>query len=193
MDIKKYDLIYADPPWHFKIWSKKGNSRSASNHYQTQDLAYLKGMNIEAISKPDCTLFMWATFPLLQQAFDLAASWGFTYKTVAFTWIKKNRKTDSLFMGMGYYTRANAEIVLLFTKGKPLKRYAKSIPQVIMSPVSRHSEKPSEVRSRIEKLFGEVDRLELFARRSLLVPHDVQFRGWDVYGNEVENSIVLPD
>ncbi|WP_245707182.1 MT-A70 family methyltransferase [Epilithonimonas hungarica] len=125
---KKYDIIYADPPWQYKVWSKKGAGRSAESHYQTQKPDFLKRMNIDVLCKPNCVLLMWATFPCLEQALELGKSWGFTYKTVAFTWIKTNMNNNRIFVGMGYYTRANAEIVLLFTKGKPLKRCAKDVP-----------------------------------------------------------------
>ena len=189
--MKKYDLIYADPPWRFDVWSKKGAGRSAESHYKTQSLDFLKGMDIEILCKPNCVLLMWATFPCLQQALELGIAWGFTYKTVAFTWIKENRNNDRIFLGMGYYTRANAEIVLLFTRGKPLRRCAKDIPQVLISPLGRHSEKPDEIRKRIERLFGNVTRLELFAREKFTDDHNDIFEGWDVFGNEVKNSIDL--
>lgn len=188
-EIKRYDLIYADPPWYYRVWSDKGKGRSAENHYKTQHLDYLKNMDIGAISNKDCVLLMWATFPCLEQAFQLARSWGFAYKTVAFIWIKKNRHTPGLFMGLGYYTRANAEIVLLFTKGKPLKRVSKNVQQVLISARGRHSEKPPEIRSRIEMLFGEVSRVELFARSRPGFFPDEEYKGWDVYGDQVNHSI----
>lgn len=187
---KKYDILYADPPWRFKVWSKKGAGRSSESHYQTQSVEYLKEMNIRALCKPNCVLLMWATFPCLEQALELGKSWGFTYKTIAFTWVKTNINNPDIFIGMGYYTRANAEIVLLFTKGKPLTRQQKNVPQVLISPRARHSEKPNEIRKRIVRLFGEVDRLELFARQN---SDENTFNGWDVFGNEVDNSIEIPE
>src|SRR5690606_3389938 len=100
---------------------------------------------------------------------------GFRYKTVAFTWVKINKHNQQPFMGLGHYTRANAEIVLLFTKGKPLTRIAKNVPQVLLSQRGRHSEKPDEIRQRIVRLFGDLDRLELFARTIQPEAH----QGWD--------------
>ncbi|WP_199117801.1 MT-A70 family methyltransferase [Pedobacter sp. ASV28] len=191
---KKYDIIYADPPWHFNVWGMKGAGRSAQRHYPTQSPDFLKGMNIAALCKPDCVLLMWATYPCLEQALALGRAWGFVYKTVAFTWVKTNRNNGRLFVGMGYYTRANAEIVLLFTKGKPLARQAKDVPQVLISPRGRHSEKPDEIRKRVVRLFGDLDRLELFARQSPAAQASAAspFSGWDVFGNQVEHSIEMP-
>ena len=109
-------------------------------------------------------------------------AWGFTFKTVAFVWVKQNRKSDPLFWGMGYWTRANAELCLLATRGHP-KRAAKDVHQVIISHVEKHSRKPDEVRKRIERLMGDQPRIELFARE--------KSPGWDVWGNEVDSDIEL--
>ena len=104
------------------------------------------------------------------------------YKTIGFTWVKKNKKSDSLFWGMGYYTRANTELCLLATKGKPLRRVSRSVHQVVESPVREHSRKPDEVRGRIIRLFGNLPRIELFARQKT--------EGWDVWGNEVQSDLL---
>lgn len=191
-ETKKYNVIYADPPWAYKVWSKKGSGRSAESHYSNQSINSLKAVNIPAICEQNCVLLMWATFPCLQDAFVLAEAWGFIYKTVAFTWIKQNKNDNKLFMGMGYYTRANAEVVLLFTKGKQLKRICRNVQQVLISKRGDHSQKPSEIRERIVCLFGDVPRVELFARSSNDLFADNEFAGWDVFGNEVGSSILLP-
>jgi N6-adenosine-specific RNA methylase IME4 len=135
------------------------------------------------IAAKDSALFLWATFPTLPQAFQVIDAWGFTYKTVAFVWVKRNRKTPGLFMGLGYWTRANAELCLLATKGNP-KRQARNVRQIIDTPIGRHSEKPSETRDRIVSLMGDIPRVELFARQKT--------PGWGVWGNEVESDLVLP-
>jgi site-specific DNA-methyltransferase (adenine-specific) len=191
--VKKYNIIYADPPWQFKVWSNRGMSRSAENHYSTQSLQSLTAFNIPAICENDCVLLMWATFPCLKSALELAEAWGFVYKTVAFTWIKQNKNNEKLFKGMGYYTRANVEVVLLFTKGKPLKRICRNVEQVLISKREKHSKKPREIRERIVNLFGDVPRVELFARSCASLFPDEEFEGWDVFGNEVSNSIKLPE
>ena len=128
------------------------------------------------ISDKDCVLFLWVTYPLLKEGIKTIEEWGFTYKTCGFSWIKKNKKSDSLFWGLGYWTRANNEICLLATKGKP-KRVSKSVHQVVMSKIQRHSQKPDIVKDRIVELCGDVPRIELFARQ--------ETEGWDVWGNEI--------
>ncbi|WP_299568402.1 MT-A70 family methyltransferase [uncultured Pedobacter sp.] len=187
-DGKKYDVIYADPPWNYVTWSIKGNGRSAERHYRTMDIQRLTDMDIGQLCNKDCILLMWATFPCLTQALKLGEAWGFTYKTVAFTWIKVNRGNNGYFMGMGYYTRSNAEVVLLFTKGKPLARLRRDIRQLVAEPRLRHSQKPRSIRKLIVELFGDRPRLELFAREN---DDRELFRGWDVYGDEISGSITI--
>ena len=119
----------------------------------------------------------------LCEALEVLTAWGFSYKTVAFVWVKQNRKNDDLFTGMGYWTRANAEICILATKGHP-KRVDAGVRQVILSHIEEHSKKPDEARERIVRLMGDLPRVELFARQSP--------EGWDVWGNEVECTAHLP-
>ena len=180
---KKYNVIYADPPWSYKVWSKKGAGRSAESHYPTMSIEAIKALPVSRIAAGDCALFLWATFPQLPEALRLIHAWGFRYKTVAFVWLKRNRKSPSWFYGMGYWTRSNAEICLLAVKGKP-KRQNAGIHQLIVSPVEQHSKKPDIVRDKIVALAGDVPRIELFARQAA--------PGWDVWGNEVNSSIQFP-
>ena len=171
---KKYGVIYADPPWAYRAYSKKGNGRSAESHYPTLDIEDIKALPVGEIADKDAALFMWATFPCLQEAFQAIEAWGFTYKTVAFVWVKQNRVKDSLFWGMGYWTRANAEICILATKGQ---RVQAGVHQIIMSHVEQHSKKPDVARDKIVQLMGDVPRIELFARQKC--------EGWECWGNEV--------
>ena len=174
---KKYSIIYADPPWTFKTYSDKGKGRSAEQHYPCMTKEDIQNLPIQKICEDDCILFLWVTAPCLLEGLELIEQWGFEYKTFGFTWVKQNKKSDSLFWGMGYYTRANAEICILATKGKPLKRQSRAVHQVIISKIREHSKKPDEVRNRIVELFGDLPRIELFARQ--------YFDGWDCWGNEV--------
>lgn len=100
--MKKYKVIYADPPWAYKVWSKKGAGRSAESHYPTMDIAAIKALPVGELADKDCALFLWITFPMLREAWGVMDAWGFTFKTVAFVWIKQCRKSEGLFTGMGY-------------------------------------------------------------------------------------------
>ena len=173
---KKYNIIYADPAWYFKTYSNKGNKRSAIQHYDCMSINDIYNLPIHTISDDDCILFIWVIDPMLPEAIKVIESWGFKYKTVAFTWVKKNKKSDNYFTGMGYYTRSNPEMCLLATKGKP-KRLSKSVRQLIVSKLQQHSKKPDEIRNRIVELCGDIPRIELFARQRV--------EGWDCWGNEV--------
>ena len=170
---KKYSVIYADPPWSYR---NKGTRAAADNHYQTMTLNDIKSMPVEDIADDDCVLFLWATFPMLQEAFATIRAWEFEYKTVAFVWAKQNRCSKGWFFGLGNWTRSNAEVCLLATRGKP-KRESASVHSLVVDPVGRHSAKPTEVRERIVNLMGDVPRIELFARERV--------DGWDAWGNEV--------
>lgn len=175
---KKYNIIYADPPWSYRDKALSGN-RGACCKYPVMDTADISKFPIKQIAGENCVLFLWVTMPKLNECFDLIEAWGFEYKTCAFTWVKRNKKSDSWFMGMGRWTRANAEVCLLATKGKP-KRINAGVHSVVDSRIEEHSKKPDEVRDRIVLLMGDVPRIELFARQ--------QVEGWDCWGNEVQSE-----
>ena len=142
----------------------------------------LCALPVAELAAPDCALFLWATFPQLPEALRLIKAWGFQYKSVAFVWLKKNRKADSWFYGLGFWTRANAELCILATKGRPRRKSA-GVHQVVLAPVEEHSKKPDIVRDKIVTLMGDLPRIELFARQTP--------PGWDVWGNEVDSDITL--
>ena len=173
---KVYDIIYADPPWYFKTYSDKGNNRSAMLHYNCLDIHDIYNLSVDRISNNDCILFLWVIDPMLPEAMEVIKKWGFKFKTVAFTWVKENKKSEGYFTGLGYWTRANPEMCLLATKGKP-KRISKAVRQLIISKRQEHSKKPDEVRDRIVELCGDLPRIELFARQKV--------KGWDCWGDEV--------
>jgi N6-adenosine-specific RNA methylase IME4 len=170
---KKYNIIYADPAWSY---SGKLPQRAKEQHYKVMCLDDICKLPVSDISADNSILLMWATFPLLDKALRVIRDWGFEYKTCAFTWIKKNKKSDSFFWGMGMWTRSNAEVCLIGTKGKP-KRNSASVHQVVYDPIREHSRKPDCVRDRIVQLCGDLPRIELFARQKT--------DGWDAWGNEV--------
>ncbi len=180
--MKRYKIIYADPPWEFKNWNDDKALRGVCHKYPLMTDRGIESLDIASIADKDSVLLMWATFPKLEAALWVIGAWGYTYKTCAFVWVKKNKTKNTPFMGMGYYTRANAELCLLATKGRPLPRLVKNVGQIIESPIESHSRKPAIVRDKIVELFGDLPRIELFAREK--VP------GWDVFGNEVESDII---
>lgn len=178
---KKYSIIYADPPWSYTDKALSGN-RGACCKYHVMESNDISKFPIQNLASDDCILFLWVTMPKLNEVFPLIESWGFTYKTCAFTWVKKNKKADSLFWGMGRWTRANTEICLLATKGAP-KRVSASVHSVIFTPIEEHSKKPAEARKRIVELCGDLPRIELFARQTA--------DGWDAWGDEVPASMTM--
>ena len=168
---KKYNIVYADPPW--KYW-ESGN-KNQSLHYTTMTVDEICNLPVKDITADDCILFLWVTYPILKEAFKVIESWGFEYSTAGFVWVKKNKVADSPFIGCGAWTRANSELCLIATKGK-IQRLDASVSQIIESPIEEHSKKPDVTRELIEKLVGKLPRVELFCRH----PAD----GWDVWGNE---------
>lgn len=160
---KKYDIIYADPPWSY---SDKGCNGNAAEHYPTMTVDEICKMPVNVaggIASDNCILFMWATYPMMKEALKVIEAWGFTYKSIAFQWVKQNRSGKGYFFGLGRWTRGNTEPCLLAVKGKP-KRISASVGQLVFSPLRRHSQKPDEVRDRIVELMGDLPRIELFAR-----------------------------
>ena len=177
MDIsKKYNVIYADPPWTFKTFSEKGKDRSPENHYNVMNLKDICNLPISKIANDNSVLLMWVIDPLLDKAFEVINAWGFKYKTVGFTWAKTNKKSMGFFTGLGYWTRGNPEMCLLATKGKP-KRISKSVPQLVVEQRREHSRKPDIMYNHIENLL-EGPYIELFAR--------TQRPGWDSWGNQTD-------
>lgn len=179
----KYAAIYADPPWQFKAWSSLGLGRAPDRHYATQAASSLAFLPVIDLAAPDCVLFMWVCWPTLSDAMQLIDDWGFVYKTCAFSWTKANASQVDMFrddadvkVGMGYWTRANSEVCLLATRGKP-KRLNADVRQGIIEPRREHSRKPDCVYDRIERLVAG-PYCELFARNT---PRE----GWDKWGNEV--------
>lgn len=173
---KKYQIIYADPPWSYRDKALAGN-RGAGCKYKTQKNDWLNNLPVSDIADENCMLFLWVTMPKLNECWDLITAWGFEYKTAAFTWVKKNKKADSWFWGMGNWTRANAELCLLAVRGKP-KRISARVHSVIDAPIQKHSQKPQEARDRIIELVGDLPRIELFARNKT--------EGWDAIGYDID-------
>lgn len=178
---EKFSIVYADPPWQYDDKCHAGK-RGAGYKYSTMSLDEIKQLPIQAHAADDATLFLWATFPMIREAFSVIPAWGFEYKTIGFLWVKTNPKRFTFAWGMGNWTRSNAEPCLLATRGNP-KRIDAGIHSVVIRPRLRHSQKPPEIRHQIVKLCGNVPRVELFARE--------KSEGWSAWGNEIGNDIEL--
>jgi len=170
---KKYNIIYADPAWSYQ---GKMMQSSVTDHYSVMNVNDICKLSVKDIAADDCILFMWVTLPKLNEFMKVINAWGFEYKSTAFVWCKKNKISDSFFLGLGRWTRANPEICVLATKGK-IKRLSKSVRQLQVFPIEQHSKKPDQFRNLILELVGDLPRIELFARQKT--------PGWDVWGNEL--------
>lgn len=196
-----YSLIYADPPWEY---SNRACNGAAENHYGTMKLIDIKRLPVWEVAAENSVLAMWFTGTHTREAIELAEAWGFKVRTMkGFTWVKFNPLAEQHInkalqsgnvedfydfldllngqtkMNGGNYTRANTEDLLIATRGNGLERLSASVKQVIYSPLGEHSAKPAEARCRLEQLYGDVPRIELFSRCGA--------PGWDHWGNEVES------
>lgn len=169
----KYDLIMADPPWHFVTRSPKGvTKKGAAGQYRTMSLPEIKALPVLAIAAPDCMLWLWATNPLLPQAFDVMSAWGFTFKTAGH-WVKRTVH-GKLAFGTGYILRCAGEPFLIGTRGKP--KTTRGVRSVVEGPIREHSRKPDEAFAAAEKLMPDARRIELFSRQDRA--------GWDTWGDD---------
>lgn len=175
----RYEIIYADPPWDYKgqlqhAGPGSGDSGGAIRHYSTVRLPDLMQLDVASIAAEDSLLFLWATSPHLDQAIDLGKAWGFDWATVAFVWDKQR-------VNPGFYTMSQCELCLVFKRGRiPTPRGARNVRQLVTERRSEHSRKPAEVRRRIEAMFPDQRKIELFAR-------DVDLPGWDTWGEEISH------
>jgi len=184
---KKYSIIYCDPPWKYSVFSDRPPCarKAEEEYYEVADLIDLVKLPMAELAEDNCVLFLWATYPALPIALKLIKEWGFHYRTVAFTWVKRNKKADSWFWGMGGWTRANAEICLLATRGNP-KRASRAVHSILDDRIMKHSEKPDTARQRIVELMGDLPRIELFSRQKV--------EGWtslglDIDGCDIQTSL----
>jgi len=189
--MKKYNIIYADPPWSYKF---PGTRTQQEDDYPTMKTEDICKIDVKSLADENCIMFIWGIWTKLADILQVIEAWGFEYKTVGFVWVKTNKRKNvnqtsflpednfAEFFGMGMYTRSNTEFCLIATKGK-IERQDASIRQIIYSPIQEHSRKPDEVKSKIVALVGNVPRCELFARRKT--------EGWDVWGNQIESDVAI--
>lgn len=169
----RYDLIMADPPWQYENWSSAGEGKNAAQKYTCQSMDWVKSLPVGHLAAPDCLLWLWATNPLLDLAFEVMAAWGFTFKTAGH-WSKKTVNGKQAF-GTGYVLRCAGEPFLIGTIGQP--KCARNVRSVIEGPVREHSRKPDEAFAAAEALIPNARRIELFSRQ--------ERAGWDVMGDQI--------
>ncbi len=170
---KKFDIIYADPAWDYY----KGGDHNQSLNYSTMTMHDIENIPVDKISSDNSILFLWVTFPILKESFNVIEKWGFSYSTCGFNWVKRNKKGEGYFFGLGNWTRSNSELCLIATKGSPV-RINNSVHQILDDPLTVHSAKPKRVRSLITQLVGELPRIELFSRNE-------DQDGWYNWGNKI--------
>lgn len=184
---KKYQIIYADPPWRYRDKRKNPKTDRPRKYggigYPTMAVEEICELPVKNISDDNCILFIWVTFPILEEVFKVIKAWGFEYKTLGFSWIKINKNDGKPFFGIGHYTKSNCEVCLIGLKGK-VKPISDQISSVIISKRGIHSEKPHIIREKIVKLCGDLPRIELFFRYNI--------PGWDCWGDE-KDLIVRPE
>lgn len=184
----KFPVILADPAWrynsrcqHSKTKTKFGGGAGA--HYPTMSDKEIMALDVKNIAAKNAVLFIWATGPKLGIAMKVITAWGFIYKTTGFVWQKMNKRGLGLFFGVGFYSKSNAEICLLATRGKSLKPRTNKVSSAVLTPLQEHSRKPEAVSQRIELMYPDLPKLEMFARR--VRP------SWSHWGNEVESDVKL--
>jgi N6-adenosine-specific RNA methylase IME4 len=175
---KKYNIVLADPSWSYRDKAHAGK-RGVEYKYPTMKDKDIINLPVKDILADRAAIFLWITMPKLDVGLETLKTWGANFKTTAFTWVKQDKIADTFFMGGGSYTRANPELCLLGIKGKPLPRLSKGVRQLVVSHLGEHSAKPPEVRDRIVQLFGDLPRVELFARPPLI-------DGWQMLGRDID-------
>lgn len=169
-----YGVIYIDPPWTFETFSENGKDRSAENHYPTMTLDDIRAMNIPAAD--NCAMFLWVTVPHLHNGIEILQGWGFEYKS-AYFWNKLNK-------GTGYWSANEMEVLLLGIKGNvPAPLPEQRMPQVIVAKQGEHSAKPEAIADGITKMFPNVAKIDMFARKQ---SHKGEH--WFYWGNEINDD-----
>jgi site-specific DNA-methyltransferase (adenine-specific) len=180
---KKYDIIYADPPWLY--YGDPNKDQAAGKHYSCMTEHELCGLSVQSICREPTVLFLWSTSPMLQEAIGVMNAWGFYYFGVAYVWVK-TAKDGHIINGQGVrpsFTKSTTEYVLAGStqkKGRTFPILNEGQAQVVLAQRGEHSEKPAVVRDRIIELLGDRPRIELFARQHVA--------GWDAWGLEADGK-----
>ena len=182
--MKKYQIIYADPPWEYNKRNRNDSfGGGVRTHYPVMSYNDLRTLPVPDICEENCMIFMWMTFPYLPKQLEIMKNWMFEYKTIGFIWVKLYPKKLTPCLSTGFYSKSNSEACFIGTRGKVMKPAVDNVSSVIISPRGKHSEKPIEVKKRIELMYPTQSKIELFARQKT--------EGWDVWGNEVKSDIQI--
>lgn len=185
----KYKTIIIDPPWEYGTWGKASDSSTSRKKfpngqwqenfalpYNSMTIKNIKDLPVNNLMDENCEVYLWVTQKYLPEAFGILQVWGLKY-CQTLTWCKTPRGT-----GQGGIFCPTTEFLILARRGKmpKVKRVDSTWWQVKRQ--KRHSQKPVFFHELIESV-TDSPRLEMFARN--------QREGWDVFGNEVENSISI--
>jgi len=173
----RFETMAIDPPWRFASNSLERPGRNATRHYRCMTIDEIAALPVAELAADNCRAYLWVTAPLLAAGahriiFD---AWNFRISTIAFVWVKTNRDGESLFTGMGYESRQNAEFVVLARRGRP-QRLSRRVHSIIVAPRREHSRKPDEFYTRVEALAGSGPKADLFSRE--------RRSGWEAFGDE---------
>jgi N6-adenosine-specific RNA methylase IME4 len=191
--MKKYQIIYADPPWSMRYATGlKDGFHCKDMPYSQMSIKEIKELPVKNLADTDCILFLWCIDAYIPKVEEIMEAWGFKYISVGFVWNKvtPNGGVNAL---VSQYTRKSCELCFIGRKGKMLVKNPCSVDQYVGDVKKEHSKKPEVVRERIVKLCGDLPRVELFARPNVdkNLWNKSSMDGWDVWGNEVESDIKL--
>ena len=147
---RRFGVIYADPPSRYQTWSDRGRGRCADRHYATMTREQIRALPVEQLAAKDCALFCWFVDCHLLEALAAIETWGFSFKTIVFTWAKQTKDGSKIATSQGHWSRRNTEKVLFAVRGRPTQLDA-GVPELVLAPRGRHSAKPEEVRRRNRK------------------------------------------
>lgn len=167
-----YQMIMADPPWRFELYSDKGEEKSPQAHYATMTLDAIAALPVADLARADCLLWLWATAPMLDQQLRVLDAWGFRFVTSG-VWVKTTRR-GKIGFGTGYVLRNAHEPFLIGVRGEP--KCSRSVRSVVMGELREHSRKPPAAYTAAEQLLPGARRCELFSR--------TERPGWETWGDE---------
>ena len=203
----KYSLILTDPPWEYRDTQSNDPKRGGIT-YPVMSIQSICELPISDIAADNSVCVMWCTSPKFcdigeYDPLTAMRMWGFRPVTFLFVWVKTNKngeevledtrldEYDDWYSGLGKYTNSNIEFAVIGRRGKALERKEKNVKQLIFAPIGKHSAKPQEQYKRLERMFGDVPRIELFARKENPPPENWKATGLDYDGMDIKDFIAM--